>query len=130
MAPTIDLNLLSDDADLRQLVEAVRLCHQVVTSPAMAPMVDRVALVESSMFGDDEAVAAYVRSTVAPWYHISGTCRMGPSIESGAVVDQFLQVHGVEGLRVVDASVFPMIPRAPTNLTTIAVAERVVELGL
>lgn len=130
--PHIDLNLLSDPGDVAQLVDAVRLCHQVVTSPAMSSMVDRIALVESSMFDDDDddAVAAYVRSTVAPWYHVSGTCRMGRSIESGAVVDQHLRVHGVEGLRVVDASVFPMIPRAPTNLTTIAVAERAVELGL
>ena len=51
-------------------------------------------------------------------------------VEEGAVVDQHLRVHGVDGLRVVDASVFPMIPRAPTNLTTIAVAERAAELWI
>ena len=53
---------------------------------------------------------------------------MGPSIADGAVVGQDLAVHGIDGLRIVDASVFPMIPRAPTNLTTIAVAERAAEL--
>ncbi|HEY2301305.1 MAG TPA: GMC family oxidoreductase N-terminal domain-containing protein [Acidimicrobiales bacterium] len=127
-APAIDLNLLSDPADLAQLVDALRLCHQVATSAAMAPMMRSIALLDEAAIDDDEALAAYIRATVAPWYHVSGTCKMGPGISDGAVVGQNLAVHGVDGLRVVDASVFPMIPRAPTNLTTIAVAERAAEL--
>jgi choline dehydrogenase len=126
--PDVDLNLLDDPADVAQLVGAMRLCHEVATSAALAPMVKGVALLDEATLGDDDALAAYVRSTVAPWYHVSGTCRMGPSPAGGAVVDQALGVHGIDGLRVVDASVFPMIPRAPTNLTTIAVAERAAEL--
>jgi choline dehydrogenase len=130
VAPDIDLNLLSDPADLQQLVGGLRLCHQVATSAALAPMVRGIAMLDEAAFddGSDEALAAYIRATVAPWYHVSGTCRMGPSIAAGAVVDQVLAVHGIDGLRIVDASVFPMIPRAPTNLTTIAVAERAAEL--
>jgi choline dehydrogenase len=125
-APSVDLNLLSDQRDLDQLVGALRLCHEVARSDSMAPMIKDIALIDDSAFAgtDDSALAAYVRSTVAPWYHVSGTCRMGTSVEDGAVVDQHVRVHGVDGLHVVDASVFPMIPRAPTNLTTIAVAER------
>ena len=122
--PTIELNLLDDPADLDQLVTALKLCYEIARTPAMSPMVKSIAVIDEAAFvnGDDEALAAYVRATVAPWYHICGTCGMGP------VVDQYLRVHGVEGLRVVDASVFPMIPRAPTNLTAIAVAERAAEL--
>ena len=94
----------------------------------MAPMMRSIALLDEAAIDDDEALAAYIRATVAPWYHVSGTCTMGPGISDGAVVGQDLAVHGVDGLRIVDASVFPMIPRAPTNLTTIAVAERAAEL--
>jgi choline dehydrogenase len=133
--PDVDLNLLDDPADVAQLVGALRVCHQVAASEAMAPLCTGIALLDQAAFDDDHdgsddggALAAYVRSTVAPWYHPSGTCRMGPNPAAGAVVDQSLAVHGIDGLRVVDASVFPMIPRAPINLTTIAVAERAVEL--
>ncbi len=128
VAPDVELNLLDDPADVRQLVDALRLCHRLTTSPAMAAMSRGVALLDEATLGDDDALAAYIRSTVAPWYHPSGTCPMGPSPGGGAVVDQYLRVHGIDGLRVVDASVFPMIPRAPINLTTIAVAERAAEL--
>jgi choline dehydrogenase len=130
VAPDLDLNLLNDPGDLQQLVAALRLCHQIARSAAMAPMVRGIAMLDDAAFddGNDDALAAYIRATVAPWYHVSGTCRMGPSIAGGAVVGEDLAVHGIDGLRVVDASVFPMIPRAPTNLTTIAVAERAAEL--
>ena len=129
VAPDVNLNLLSDPADLAQLVDALRLCHQVARSAAMAPMVRSIAMLSEADFDSDEALASYIRGTVAPWYHVSGTCRMGPSIAEGAVVGQDLSVHGIENLRIVDASVFPMIPRAPTNLTTIAVAERAAEMS-
>ncbi len=58
-------------------------------------------------------------------HHISGTCKMGPSSDSMAVVNQYGHVHGLEGLRVIDASVMPDVIRANTNATTIMIAERV-----
>jgi choline dehydrogenase len=80
-------------------------------------------------FDDDDALAAYSRSIVAGWYHPVGTCRMGAATTGdGSVVDDALRVHGAERLRVVDASVMPRICRAPTNLTTIAIAERAAAL--
>jgi len=127
-APVIDLNLLSDPTDLAQLRSGLRLCRDVATSEGLVRFGRGIALLEDAAFDDDDALDAYIRSMVAPWYHVSGTCSMGPSVETGAVVDQRLAVHGVDGLVVADASVFPMIPRAPTNLTTIAVAERAAEL--
>ena len=56
--------------------------------------------------------------------HISGTCKMGPASDSLTVVDQYCRVHGLEGLRVVDASIMPDVIRANTNATTIMIGER------
>ena len=58
-------------------------------------------------------------------HHSSGTCKMGPNSDPLAVVDQRCRVHGIEGLRVVDASVMPDVVRSNTNATTIMIAERV-----
>jgi choline dehydrogenase len=74
----------------------------------------------------DEDVAAHVRARAQTAYHPVGTCKMG--IDELAVVDPQLRVRGVEGLRVVDASIMPTIPRGNTNAPTIAVAERAAEL--
>ena len=65
-----------------------------------------------------------MRRTVSTSYHISGTCKMGTDDDPMAVVDQHLKVRGVEGLRVVDASVMPDVVRANTNVTTMMIAER------
>jgi choline dehydrogenase len=63
--------------------------------------------------------------TVTTAYHISGTCKMGPASDPLAVVDQHCRVHGMEALRVVDASVMPDVIRANTNATTLMIGERV-----
>jgi choline dehydrogenase len=127
-APRIRLGLLDDATDVTLLGEALRRLWDLVHTGPMREVTRSIALLDEATVGDDGAVAGYLRSMVAPWYHPSGTCAMGPDPSAGAVVDQHLRVHGVDGLRVVDASVFPAIPKAPTNLTTIAVAERASEL--
>ena len=78
--------------------------------------------------GDDSALAEYARQFSFPWYHASGTCRMGPDPDAGDVVDDFGRVHGIDRLSVFDASILSMIPRANTNLTCIAVGERAAEM--
>ncbi|MFF3565509.1 GMC oxidoreductase [Streptomyces sp. NPDC002574] len=75
---------------------------------------------------DDAALRAYVHRTLASYAHPVGTCRMGDG--SGAVVGGDLRVHGIDGLRVADASVIPAIPSANTNATVCAIAERAAEL--
>jgi 5-(hydroxymethyl)furfural/furfural oxidase len=80
------------------------------------------------MARDEEAIADWVKSSVWSGWHVSGTCRMGAADDTGAVVDRECRVRGVEGLRVVDASIMPTIVRANTNITTIAIAERASEL--
>ena len=72
----------------------------------------------------DESLDAWLLKRVSTAMHISGTCKMGPASDHLAVVDQYCRVHGLEGLRVVDASVMPDVVRANTNATTIMIGER------
>jgi choline dehydrogenase len=123
VAPRIDLNLLSDPRDVGRLVEGVRRCAALAQHEAMADFVGGALLFEGDL-ADDEAVAGYVRAVVAPWYHPVGTCRMGPADGGDTVVGDDLRVHGIDNLRVADASIMPRITRAPTNLTAIAIGER------
>jgi len=71
---------------------------------------------------------AWIRSTVGSYCHLAGTCRIGLSPDDGAVIDTELRVHGIDGLRVADASVMPVIPNAPLHATVLAVAERAADL--
>jgi 5-(hydroxymethyl)furfural/furfural oxidase len=79
---------------------------------------------------DAEAVADWIRSSVWSGWHVSGTCRMGGDGDPLAVLDDRLRVRGVDGLRVVDASVMPTIVRANTNISTIAIAEKASDIIL
>ncbi len=65
-----------------------------------------------------------IRGTVASYYHPAGTCRIGADADAGAVVDAELRVRGISGLRIADASVFPLIPNAPLHATVLAIAEK------
>lgn len=130
MTPRIDLNLCHDPSDVSRLVAALRLQHRIARSPSMRGRIRGYAMLDEGAFAtdDDTSLADYVRNVCAPWYHPCGTCRMGPATDPYAVVDAELRVRGVENLRVVDASIVPVIPRATTNLTAIAIGERAAEL--
>jgi choline dehydrogenase len=129
-SPDIDLALCGHPDDTARLVAALRLQHRIARSPAMRDRIAGYALIDPAVFetDDDTALATYVEQVCAPWYHPSGTCRMGPDPRAGAVVDAGLRVHGIDGLFVADASIIPVIPRATTNLTAIAIGERAAEL--
>ena len=128
--PVIDLNLLDSPEDIAQLTAGLRLCYRLATHEALAERFDRVAVFDEAAFaeGDDPVLDDYARQFSFPWYHASGTCRMGPNPDAGDVVDDRGQVHGIDRLSVFDASILPMIPRANTNLTCIALGERAAEL--
>ena len=79
------------------------------------------------LVSDERALADWIKSAVWPGWHVCGTCRMGPDGDPLAVLDGECRVRCVAGLRVVDASVMPTIPRANTNLTTIAIAEKIAD---
>jgi len=79
------------------------------------------------LLGDDTALRAFIRSACVGVWHASCTCRMGGTDDPLAVTDEFARVRGVQGLRVVDASIFPVVPGANTNAPTIMVAEKIAD---
>ncbi len=122
--PFILHNYLDDPEDLRCLVEGVRLTMRIADTEPLKRFAQEPFLVPES--DSDADIEAHIRATTQTIYHPVGTCRMGS--DDGAVVDTELRVRGVEGLRVVDASVMPSVPRGNTNAPTIAIAERAADL--
>jgi len=128
-APGIHLNFNSDESDRLRMVEGFRLSWRAVHEGPLAARIERIpywtkALVEE---GSDEALADAIAHAVGTAYHPVSTARMGVADDEGAVVDARCRVHGIEGLRVVDASIMPAIPRANTNLPCIMIGERVAD---
>jgi choline dehydrogenase len=129
VAPRIEANYLGDAEgfDLRMMVECARLSREVFAQPAFDPY--RGAPIFPARDDlDDAGLADFVRAKAETVYHPVGTCRMGS--DAGAVVDPQLRVRGVDGLRVVDASVMPALPTGNTNAPTIMIAERAARLIL
>jgi choline dehydrogenase len=126
--PDIEPRYLSDPGgeDLRRLLVGVQLAREVLRAPALAAAVNGELWPGDGVEGADD-VGAFVRRRAETLYHPVGTCRMGPDPRD-SVVDASLRVHGTEGLRVVDASVMPMIVRGNTNAPTIMIAEKASDL--
>ncbi|UCE30534.1 MAG: GMC family oxidoreductase N-terminal domain-containing protein [Burkholderiales bacterium] len=125
-APLIDPAFLSDAGDVERLVRGFRLTREILEAPALAPY--RKKELWTAGIRDDEAIRALLRQRVDTVYHPVGTCRMGS--DARAVLDPALRVRGVEGLRVVDASVMPRVVSGNTNAPTIMIGEKGSELIL
>lgn len=125
-APAADPGLIKIPLDIAILVEAIRFSRRLVNVSAMQKL-EPLEVVPGADVTSDEALQEFIRSTVSNFYHPAGSCKMG-SREEGGVVDAKLKVYGVEGLRVVDASVMPLLPAAHTMATVYAVAEKVSEI--
>jgi len=122
--PIVHNAFYSAGDDMQRMIGGVRLLLDICGQPAFQRYADTPF---NTPAGDsDEALRAHVARTTFAIYHPCGTCRMGE--ESGAVVDAQLRVNGLDGLRVVDASVMPVVPRGNTNAPTIAVAERAADV--
>ncbi|MGZ6644519.1 MAG: GMC family oxidoreductase [Solirubrobacteraceae bacterium] len=122
--PLIRTNSLAEPEDVAALVAGVKLAREIAATEPMASAAGR-ELFPGEAVRDDAEIEADVRRRVELLYHPVGTCRMGGE---DAVLDPELRVRGVEGLRVVDASVFPVIPGGNTNAPTIMVAERAADV--
>jgi 5-(hydroxymethyl)furfural/furfural oxidase len=127
--PIVEFNMLSDERDLVRLRDCVRRMIDVVRAPAVEAITDGVVALTTPLddLDTDDAVDAWLLATVCDYVHAVGTCRMGTPGDPAAVVDTDCRVIGYEGLRVCDASVMPDLPRANTHLTTVAIAERLIE---
>ena len=124
LPPRIDPAYLSHPQDLEDMVAGYRITHQLMQAPALAELYTRDMFTPDVR--DDDGIRAIIRQRAETIYHPVGTCRMGTDAQ--AVVDPELRVHGVQGLRVVDASIMPTLIGGNTNAPTIMIAEKAVDL--
>jgi choline dehydrogenase len=120
-APLIDPNYFTDPYDRRTTVAGLRLTRHIIAQPAFDPY-RGVEIAPGADAESDEALEAHVRAHAETFHHPVGSCKMGA--DDMAVVDEQLRVHGVAGLRVVDASIMPQIISGNTNLCTMMIAEK------
>ncbi len=124
LAPLIDPNFLGEADDLETMVAGFKTTRRLMETPALR------ALQKKDMFTanvrTDDDIRAMLRERVDTVYHPVGTCKMGT--DAMAVVDPSLKVHGVQGLRVVDASIMPTLIGGNTNAPTIMIGEKAADM--
>ena len=123
--PFLNYNYYEEEEDLRRMREAIKLAIRVAAQPDYAALLLERVIPSDADLESDEALNNWLKRNSGTTHHISGTCKMGPDSDPMAVVDQYLKVKGVEGLRVADASIMPDCIRANTNATTIMIGEKV-----
>ncbi len=127
VAPSIQPNYLVADADQRVVVTALKLAKRIMSGNAIAQYCESEMLPGTQM-NTDEDWLEFARSQGLSGYHICGTARMGPEADSGSVVDNELRVHGLQRLRVADASIMPTITSGNTNAATMMIAEKAADM--
>jgi choline dehydrogenase len=123
--PVIDYNFLSDAEDVRRSIEGYKVCQRIGLNKAFEPYRKSMFIPEKPLY-DDAAIEDIIRATAETIYHPVGTCKMGSDAE--AVTDAHLRVHGIQGLRVIDASIMPTIVRGNTNAPVMMIAEKAADL--
>lgn len=127
--PAIFANYLATEEDRRALREGVKMMRQVAAQPALDPYRTE-ELFPGKDVQSDEEIDAWIRQHAETIYHPVGTCKMGAASDEMAVVDAELKVRGIDGLRVVDASVMPTLVGGNTNAPTIMIAEKAADMIL
>ena len=125
--PLVQPNYLGDERDSEMLLGGMRLARQLLQTPELASIGTAESLPGPQVQSDDEMLDFARRYGVSS-YHVNGTARMGPASDRDAVVDAELRVHGLQGLRIVDASVMPTLPSANTAAATMMIAEKAADL--
>ena len=125
--PAMRYNYLDEPFDRARLRAGVRLALELAGNPELAPLLGKRIEPGDEDLASDDALDRWLLREATTYSHISCTCRMGQVDDPLAVVDQYGKVHGLEGLRVVDASIMPDLVRAPINPAVIMVAERVAD---
>jgi choline dehydrogenase len=126
--PALDYQYLAEPFDRERLREGVRILLDLLKHPAYQAIVAERLTPTDEDLSSDAALDRWMLRTATTSHHSSSTCKMGPATDPLAVVDQFGKVYGIEGLRVVDASMMPDCIRANTNVTTMMIGERVADL--
>jgi choline dehydrogenase len=124
-APLVDPKLLSDPDDAATLLRGLKLGRDVARAPSFARY-RAVEVQPGPQVADDPGLLDYIRRAAATVHHCCGSCRMGP--DSNSVVDEQLRVHGIEALRVADASVFPSVVGGNTNAAVVMIAEKAADM--
>ena len=130
--PAVEERMLSDERDLARLRDGARRLRAICAHPSVQAVAERVEYGASGRSMDDAlddaALDDWLFAECSDAQHASGTCRMGALDDPRAVVDPHCRVIGCTGLRVIDASIMPEVPRANTHLTTVAIAERMADV--
>jgi len=126
--PSLDYNYLADPFDRQRLRAGVRLALTLAEHNDLKECIGPCLEPAAADLASDAALDAWLLRQATTYSHISGTCKMGPGSDAMAVVDQYGKVHGLEGLRVVDASIMPNLVRAPINPTVLMMGERMAAL--
>src|SRR3954470_673200 len=124
--PEIDCNFLAEERDARRLIEGVRLARRIARHPALARFVE-LEIFPGDAVGDDR-LAEVIAANLASYGHPAATAPMGGPDDPWSVVDSHGAVRGIDGLRVVGASIIPVVPSVALNPTTIMIAERIAKL--
>jgi choline dehydrogenase-like flavoprotein len=125
-APLIDPRFLSDERDLRLLIKGVQKQRAIIESRPFDRY--RGKMLYPVHRDDEQALIADIRAHADTQYHPVGSCKMGPRDDATAVVDARLRVHGIEGLRVADASIMPTLIGGNTNAATIMIGEKAAQM--
>ena len=127
--PVINPRYLEHETDRRVVLAGMKLCRRIMRSAPMQKYFDGEHFPGEHVQSDDELMeAAKIRATTT--FHPMGTCRMGPASDKSTVVDDQLRIHGLDGIRVVDASIMPNMPSANLNAATIMIAEKASDMIL
>ncbi len=125
--PSLDYRYLRDPFDRRRMRELVRTCVSLGEHETFSGIVENRIEPTDEELASDDALDAFCARDATTGQHISGTCKMGPGSDNMAVVDQHGRVHGLENLRIADASIMPNCIRANTNVTTMMIGERIAD---
>ncbi|KAK7874201.1 hypothetical protein R5R35_006246 [Gryllus longicercus] len=132
-APAVHLNYLSDERDVRTLVEAARVARRLVEAPALKALGARLSArpfpgCENATRDEDAYLECALRQYTMSLWHYGGTCKMGPDADADAVVDPRLRVRGVKNLRVADSSVMPTLVTGDLNAAVVMIAEKAADM--
>lgn len=126
--PSINYNYLNHPFDTQRLRNGIHLAIKLAQHPDLAKIIHSLHQPTPAHLASDDLLDEWIHQTVSTMHHISCTCKMGPPDDPLAVVSQHGRVHGIQGLRIADASIMPDCVRANTNATTIMIAERIADL--